>query len=374
MPVLASVAAILLPMWPDLPIPVTMTRPRQSRHRRQARTKRVVQSRDQRLQRAGLGGERLRVPGRALRRPTAWCGRHGGQVRAHGLMMTGVAANICAPFPPAVTTMTPNDIAALIRAGLPKPTCALQVDDDTHFEAVIVASEFDGQAQPGPAPAGVRNLGAAHGRARSTPCRSKPTHLKSGPRAAPESEGGEAGGQAADQRRNCAGGRGPHLRREERHAAHPRGRAARGRPGDDRQRAASAGRDHDHRAARPHGRERHHRRAMQVEVDSTQHPRVLRALRAGEDDARVDPGARAAGGALRSGRRLAARRLRDRRAPGEYPRRRPAGHGRGHSHRERLHPRPVGASEGCATGARDGHGHRHREPDDGCDARGRRAR
>ena len=38
-PVLASVAAILCATWPDLPMPVTTTRPRQARQRRQAAAK-----------------------------------------------------------------------------------------------------------------------------------------------------------------------------------------------------------------------------------------------------------------------------------------------------------------------------------------------
>ena len=78
---------------------------------------------------------------------------------------------------------------------------------------------------------------------------------------------------------------------------------------------------------------------MRIEVDAHHDARVLRAVRAGEDDARVDPRARAAGGALRQGRRVAARRLRDRRAAGEHPRRGPAGDGRGDRYRGRLHPR-----------------------------------
>ena len=41
--------------------------------------------------------------------------------------------------------MTPNDIAALIRAGLPQADVRVASDDDTHFEAVIVASEFTGK-------------------------------------------------------------------------------------------------------------------------------------------------------------------------------------------------------------------------------------
>ena len=60
---------------------------------------------------------------------------------------------------------------------------------------------------------------------------------------------------------------------------------------------------------------RHHRRAHAHRgrrLDAS--TRMLRAVRAGEDHARVDPRARPAGGALRQGRRVAARRLRHRRA------------------------------------------------------------
>ena len=55
--------------------------------------------------------------------------------------------------------------------------------------------------------------------------------------------------------------------------------------------------------------------------------------------------------------------------PGEHPRRGPAGHGRGHQHRRRLHPRARRATQGCAAQSRNRHGHRHREPHDGGDAR-----
>ena len=51
-----------------------------------------------------------------------------------------------------------------------------------------------------------------------------------------------------------------------------------------------------------------------------------------------------AAGALRPRRCVAARRLRHRCATGEHPRRRPAGDGRRHSHRRRLHPRPRRAA------------------------------
>jgi hypothetical protein len=43
-PVLASVAAILPAMWPDLPMPVTTMRPRQSRQIRQARANSAPQA------------------------------------------------------------------------------------------------------------------------------------------------------------------------------------------------------------------------------------------------------------------------------------------------------------------------------------------
>ena len=113
---------------------------------------------------------------------------------------------------------------------------------------------------------------------------------------------------------------------------------------------------------------------MRIEVDASTLQGVLRAVRAGEDHARLDPGAGAAGGPLRACRRLAARRLRHRRAAGEHPRRGPAGHGRRHPHRGRLHPRARRAPAGRAPGARYRHGDRHREPDDGGDARRRRDR
>ena len=49
-----------------------------------------------------------------------------------------------------------------------------------------------------------------------------------------------------------------------------------------------------------------------------------------------------------SRRRIAPGRMRHRRAPGQHPRRGPAGDGRGHSHRERLH---QGARGAAASGA-----------------------
>jgi acid stress-induced BolA-like protein IbaG/YrbA len=41
--------------------------------------------------------------------------------------------------------MTAAEVATLIRAGLPGADITVQSDDDTHFEAVIVAAEFAGK-------------------------------------------------------------------------------------------------------------------------------------------------------------------------------------------------------------------------------------
>jgi acid stress-induced BolA-like protein IbaG/YrbA len=41
-------------------------------------------------------------------------------------------------------TMTPEDIETLIAAGLPGCEVTVRSDDNTHFEAVVVSSEFAG--------------------------------------------------------------------------------------------------------------------------------------------------------------------------------------------------------------------------------------
>ena len=41
--------------------------------------------------------------------------------------------------------MTPQEVTRLIEAGLPNAQVRVQSDDDTHFEAVIVAPEFEGK-------------------------------------------------------------------------------------------------------------------------------------------------------------------------------------------------------------------------------------
>lgn len=41
--------------------------------------------------------------------------------------------------------MTADEITRLIEAGLPGATVRVLTDDDTHFEAVVVASQFEGK-------------------------------------------------------------------------------------------------------------------------------------------------------------------------------------------------------------------------------------
>ncbi|MFQ5547589.1 MAG: BolA family protein [Woeseia sp.] len=41
--------------------------------------------------------------------------------------------------------MDPSEIAALIEAGLPNAVVRVDSPDNTHFEAVVIAEEFDGR-------------------------------------------------------------------------------------------------------------------------------------------------------------------------------------------------------------------------------------
>ena len=41
--------------------------------------------------------------------------------------------------------MTANEVTALIEAALPGAQVRVQTDDDTHFEAVVVAAQFEGK-------------------------------------------------------------------------------------------------------------------------------------------------------------------------------------------------------------------------------------
>jgi acid stress-induced BolA-like protein IbaG/YrbA len=62
--------------------------------------------------------------------------------------MGAVAANIstlfCASARPA-RLMNASEVASLIRTGLPDADIRVASDDDTHFEAVVVAAEFAGK-------------------------------------------------------------------------------------------------------------------------------------------------------------------------------------------------------------------------------------
>ena len=48
-------------------------------------------------------------------------------------------------IPPRITRMNPNEVAALIRAGLPDASVVVQSDDNTHFAARVVSASFAGQ-------------------------------------------------------------------------------------------------------------------------------------------------------------------------------------------------------------------------------------
>ena len=41
--------------------------------------------------------------------------------------------------------MTADEVTQLIQAGLPGAQVRVQTDDDTHFEAVVVAPQFEGK-------------------------------------------------------------------------------------------------------------------------------------------------------------------------------------------------------------------------------------
>ncbi len=43
--------------------------------------------------------------------------------------------------------MTPQEIEQLIQAGLPEAQVTVLSDDNTHFEAVVIAAEFAGKRQ-----------------------------------------------------------------------------------------------------------------------------------------------------------------------------------------------------------------------------------
>ena len=163
------------------------------------------------------------------------------------------------------------------------------------------------------------------------------------------------------------------LRREERRAADPLRVAADARAAARRQRAASARRHA--RCARCSGRwasRSTSTRSSALDAARRDDRLAARALRAREDDARVDARARAAARALRRSARVAAGRLRDRLAARRPARQGPAGDGR---EIDLEHGYMIARARRGCTGARivlrPRHRHRHREPDDGGDARRR---
>ncbi len=125
---------------------------------------------------------------------------------------------------------------------------------------------------------------------------------------------------------------------------------------------------HPHHAAAAGGYRQRRWRSMarRVRLHTPQIVSPGSALRAGEDHARLQPGAGAAGGAQRTGAGFAAGRLRHRRAAHQSAHLRPGAAGRAHQSGARLHR--SGSARGPAR--RDGalrphHRDRHRRPDDG---------
>ena len=125
-------------------------------------------------------------------------------------------------------------------------------------------------------------------------------------------------------------------------------------------------RAHDGQAARAPGRRRRRRgRGIAPRRHDRRH-RTRGALRAGQDDARVRAGARPAGRALRPRARLAARRLRHRRAADRSAPQGPRGAGRARSTLEHGYVERRGqAAARRHDRLRHADRHRHREPDDG---------
>ena len=117
-----------------------------------------------------------------------------------------------------------------------------------------------------------------------------------------------------------------------------------------------------------------HRDDGSVDRRCRRHQGIPRAVRAREDDARVDPRARPVARPVRACRRVAAGRLRDRRAARESARRGAARDGRVDHDRQRLHPRARREAQRRADRARHRHGDGHRESDDGRGLRRRRDR
>ena len=184
-------------------------------------------------------------------------------------------------------------------------------------------------------------------------------------------------GQTPDPRRPPPPRRGDDLGRQERGAAGPVRGAAEPDAGHAGQRAAAAGREHDAAsccatwASAPSARPRSPIKCT-IDASTVTSPEapyeLVKTMRAailvlGPLLARFGEATRVAAG-----------RLRDRLAPGGPAHPGPAGDGRRHPRRARLHPGARQAPAGRVDHHRHGHRHRHREPDDGRRAGRRRDR
>ena len=97
--------------------------------------------------------------------------------------------------------MNADEVTRLIQAGLPDAEIRVLTDDDTHFEAVVVAAEFEGRRSLQRHQLVYAALGPLHGAGDP-----RPFHpgLHAGrvagraPRAWPDLTGAEARGQATD--------------------------------------------------------------------------------------------------------------------------------------------------------------------------------
>ena len=263
-PVLASVAAILLPTWPGLAHAGDDHLAGAGEHQRAGPVERGVEPVLERGDGGGLGGEDAAAA--AIVRLGSVMARAAHGREADSLQPTGRAAFSL-------------DSRAVPRAGEPTMTADRSHATDprrparrpgprrspttTRISRPSSSPPSSRASAPSSATSSSMRVSAPRWAARSTRSRSRPTPLPSGrpngaARRRPDQE--LRVGQAADPGRRAARRRSAHFRRQERRPADPRRRAAGRRAGHDRQRAAPAGRHDDDRAARPHGRERHGRR------------------------------------------------------------------------------------------------------------------
>ncbi len=179
--------------------------------------------------------------------------------------------------------MNPQQVAALIHAGLAGSSATVTSPDNVHFEATVVSSAFAGKravqrhqlvyATLGP-PSATRFMPwlCRCSRRKSSRCRQS------------------ADGQTANSGRHRARRGDPHLGLQERHAADFGRLPARRRTGDGRQRAAPARRHDDDRVAGAHGRIGDRRREDVHRGRCIDDQGILRSVSARQDDACLDSG------------------------------------------------------------------------------------